>query len=120
MPNKPRGEVTINLGGRDRLLRFSWGALARIEDETGWHRVDEIFQRGLLSSRVFLTILFHGLKPYEPDLTMEELEEIDEIDFNHVIEKVQDAYALYSNLPRRNQKKKKGAAKAEGKAPVGT
>ena len=65
MPNRHRGEVAVELGGRRRKLCLTLGALAELEDAFGVADLPAMVERfatGRLSSRDLLTLLPASLR----------------------------------------------------------
>ena len=69
MANKYKGEVKLKLGGKELILRPTFGALAEIEDRSGKY-ITEIFgelERGRVSIKVLAVIISSGAAAANPD-----------------------------------------------------
>lgn len=69
MANKYKGEVTLKLGGKDYILRPTFGALAEIEDRSGKY-ITELFselERGKVSIKVLAIIVSSGAAAADAD-----------------------------------------------------
>lgn len=78
MANRHRGEVDVELGGKIRQLRFTFHALALVEEKLGLTSIEEVFPRLQAKSlRVVITLLWAGLIHDEPELTEREVGEMD-------------------------------------------
>lgn len=65
MSNPYRGEVTLNLNGKDEVLRLNLGALAELEAELESASLLELverFEAGVFSASDLISLLFAGLK----------------------------------------------------------
>lgn len=63
--NRKRGEIVANLGGQDRCLCLTLGALARLEsafEATDLSALGQRFASGRLSARDLMTIIHAGLE----------------------------------------------------------
>ncbi len=63
--NRRRGEISANLGGKDRCLCLTLGALAKLEsafEATDLQALAERFSSGRLSARDLIVIIHAGLE----------------------------------------------------------
>ena len=61
MANEWRGEVALNIGGKDRVLRISQNDVADLEDELGGSII-AIMRRGDVGVRFVRAVIAQGLK----------------------------------------------------------
>lgn len=76
MVNRYRGEISACIGGRERKLVLTLGALAELEEAFAVDNLvalAERFERGHLSARDLMRILHAGLKGAGETLTLDEL-----------------------------------------------
>jgi hypothetical protein len=94
MGNRHRSIVDIDLGGRERHLRFTLNAFAEAEQRLGLAGMQEVLTSvETLSARTIRTVLRCGLLHEEPDLTEEEVGSWD-FDVTDVIQKLMEAITL--------------------------
>lgn len=76
MANTIRGEIEVNLAGKNYPLCLTLGALAELETEFGSDDLIEVierFQKGRIKTDDIITILWVGLKGGGSDLTKEDV-----------------------------------------------
>lgn len=76
MPNRRRGEVSLEIAGRRHTLCLTLGALAELEDAFGVDHLDALadrFASGRLSARDLVKLLACGLRGGGHALTDEEV-----------------------------------------------
>ena len=61
MANEWRGEVALNIGGKDRVLRISQNDVADLEDELGGSII-AIMRKGDVGVRFVRAVIAQGLK----------------------------------------------------------
>lgn len=77
--NRRRGEIVANLGGKDRCLCLTLGALAKLENAfavSDLQGLGERFAAGRLSASDLLTIIHAGLDGAGHTFTIEEVAEM--------------------------------------------
>lgn len=78
MANKHRGELKINLGGKDYNTRINFDSIARIEGVTGQSiiRLAQNIGDASISVTALSTILFHAIKGGGNDVTERDVSKI--------------------------------------------
>lgn len=77
--NRKRGEVVASLGGKDRCLCLTLGALAKLESAfavSDLAALGERFSSGRLSARDLMTIIHAGLEGGGHTFTVEDVAEM--------------------------------------------
>lgn len=97
--------VTINLGGKDRKIKFDLGIMSDYEDLTGDNAlVDDIFPR--MSAKKLIRLLYVVLKVNEPDIKLDDIGKmITGHNIKDILAKVIEAFNL--GLPKPDPEKKK-------------
>jgi hypothetical protein len=102
---KAKPTVTIELGGKVRTMRFSFGALATIEEKLGVNTLGGNFWSNLSATGV-VTMLWAALKKDDPELTTEALGDmIDFTDLEPIMQKLKEALALASPAEKKGSSK---------------
>lgn len=73
MINKYTGEVTVQIGGKDYILKYDWSVLAEIQSEMG---LDTIFQLYSQPTKILAPLVAHGLKARHPEMTAQVINEL--------------------------------------------
>lgn len=88
----PTRAVTIELGGKVRSLRFTFEALAAIEDTTGKLPAEVIARAGLGSPNAIAQLVWAALLHESPDLSVAEVRKlIDLHDLEGLAKAINDA-----------------------------
>ncbi len=77
--NRRRGEILAHLGGKDRCLCLTLGALARLESAFGAEDLNALgarFASGRLSANDLMVIIHAGLEGGGHSLTLEDVAEM--------------------------------------------
>ena len=97
--------IKINLGGKERELKFDLGVMSDYEDLTGDNALmDDVFKK--ITSKKLIRMLFVVLKVNEPEITIDEIGKmITGHNIKEVLPKVIEAFNL--GLPDPDKEKKK-------------
>ena len=114
MANPQRGEVKLNLGGRDRVLKFTLDDIAQIQDETGIDSVTRLVSKGMGDARVVKKMLYRAILHAEPTLRPEDIGSLDEMVYADVITAIRLAFKRFANpnAPDREERAEPGKAPA--------
>lgn len=94
MPNQHRGFVEVELDGKTHRLRYDLNALAVIEERLALPSISSVMDiLNQLSMRALRCLLWGGLLHERPELTEQEVGEMD-FDFAHVVDRVSKAVVL--------------------------
>ncbi len=97
--------VKIELGGKERELKFDLGVMSDYEDLTGDNALqDDIFSR--ITSKKLIRLLFVVLKVNEPEITIDEIGKmITGENIQEILPKVIEAFNLGLPDPEKDKKK---------------
>lgn len=88
---KAKPEVYIDLGGKQRKVHLTFGALCALEKELGVNTLGNDFWKNL-TARGIVTLLWASLRKHDPQLTIEEVGDmIDFSDLEPVMNKLKEA-----------------------------
>jgi hypothetical protein len=91
MTNSHRGEIKINIGGRDRVIKFNLNTLALIQADLNNRPILDILEKlDRLDINAILVLLFRGLQQDDKSLTKEMVGDWD-IDIQDTILKLSDS-----------------------------
>jgi hypothetical protein len=94
MANKKRGEIKVNLGGRDRLMKLTLNDFAELQDRYDNKPLVEILATlDKMDVKVLRALLFLALRHDDPDLTEEQVGNF-EFNLTDVAEKLGKCIAL--------------------------
>jgi hypothetical protein len=74
MANKKRGEIKVNLGGRDRLMKLTLNDFAELQDRyNGQPLVDILATLDKMDVKVLRALLYFAIRQDDADLTEEQV-----------------------------------------------
>lgn len=116
MVNPHRGQVKLDIGGRERTLRYSLNRLAAIQNRFGGKPLQQIFNElEQMNVEVLLCMLHQGLLDDDKNLTEEAVGDWD-FDLQPTLLKVSEALALSLGGSQQNPQNPKAKQLAAKKA----
>lgn len=95
MANAEKGEVAINVGGRDLTLVYNYNAVAEIEQVANVPFAQLVGRLADITEFALRIMVWGGLRKYQPALSLADvgdfLEELEMADYNRVAEAVVSA-----------------------------
>ena len=94
MANKKRGEIKVNLGGRDRLMKLTLNDFADLQDRyDDLPLVDILAKLDKMDVKLLRAILFLSLRHEDSDLTEEQVGSFD-VNLTEVAQKLGECIAI--------------------------
>jgi hypothetical protein len=104
MANKKRGEMIVELGGRERKIKITLNDLAELQDMCGGKPLMEVLaELDKLNIKILLNLLYLALRNDDKDLTIEQVGSW-EMNITEVAGKLGSALALSLGGPKPGKK----------------
>ena len=95
MANPARGEVAIEIGGKERTLRYDLNAVAEMEGHLG-APIMKVFSGDNIGLREVRALLYFGLHGSDPSLTMNKINDMFETPkLGYYMEQIGEAIRLF-------------------------
>jgi hypothetical protein len=104
MANKKRGEMIVDLGGRERKLKITLNDLAELQDMCGGKPLMEVLSElDKLNIKILLNLLYLALRHDDKDLSIEQVGSW-EMNITDIATKLGEALALSLGGPKPGKK----------------
>lgn len=96
MANPHRGEVGIEIGGKERILKYDMNAIAEMEEHLGASVMSIFDGGGNVGLRQIRALLYFGMKGGDQSLTLKKVGEMCEMPkLGYYTEKILEAITLF-------------------------